>query len=887
MTARGLKLNGTNASRRASKLTVERVEASPDHFPRIDILIYSTTRLIAVLFCLLTAIALANAQAVAPTTPAHDLTAKKESKKSESRKRDDSKPPAKDEAKASASGSSAFALPPEKMRPSIVPRFDHPPIIDGKLDDEVWNKAVLLRDFYQFQPGDNIAPTQATEVRIGYDARFLYIAFHCYDDPQKVRATVAKRDDIFNEDNVRVFLDTFNDKRKAYMLAFNPYGIQADGIYTEGQQGTDLNVDVVMESKGTITADGYVIEVAVPFKSLRYEAGNGKQWGIHIWRNIVRQDNEMDSWMPISRDKASRLEQAGHLTGLDTIATERTLEIIPTITFSETGHRAPAYPLSFTANNPGVIDNGRFVNRPLKADPGISVKLGLTSNVTLDFTANPDFAQVEADQPVVTANQRFPIFFREKRPFFLEGIDIFQTPIQVVHTRTIIDPDYAVKLTGKTGRNSFGLLLASDNAPGNFTEEERNDPVTRADIEKFLDKNATVGVLRFKRDVGHESSLGMIATSYNFIEQHNQLGGVDGRFKLDPKTVFSFQALGTVSRRTFYDAGLDENLYRNGNGMGYSWNLDYTGRHFGYTAISEGYTRDYRADVGFVNRTNTNFSGFFMRFSNDPKPNAKLVSWRVFVINNIRYDFQGRSQGGNNSVNGHLQFTKQTWLHFGYAKLYERLFEEEFGPRRAFDRAGAFVGDSERSTHGHTIFLNVETSPTKKFNAYGFVGRRWNTFDYDFGAGPRYPRVSPAALLDPNAPLDPGPGNTFDMEFGAEVKPTNAFSASLNYSRYNLRRNDTGRMVFVDSIYSLRSTYQFTRFLFARVRVDYDSLASNVRGQYLFGWTPNPGTSFYVGYNDDVNYNGYNPYSTIYEPGFRRNSRTFFIKTSYLFRRSI
>jgi hypothetical protein len=847
---------------------------------------YSTIRLIVALLCVLAVCVIVRAQPVAPTSPLASPTPKKENPKNEKRRHDDSKSDAKNEAKPAATGATGFALPMEKARPAVVPRFDHAPVIDGKLDDAVWDKAVVLRDFYQFQPGDNIAPTQATEVRIGYDARFLYIAFHCYDDPQKVRATVAKRDDIFNEDNVRVFLDTFNDKRKAYMLAFNPYGVQADGIYTEGKD-TDTNVDIVMESKGTITNDGYTIEVAVPFKSLRYEAGNGKQWGIHVWRNIVRQDNEMDSWMPISRDKASRLEQEGHLTGLDNLATERALEIIPTITFSETGHRAPAYPLSATADNPSLVDNGRFVNRPVKADPGLSVKLGLTPNVTLDFTANPDFAQVEADQPVVTANQRFPIFFREKRPFFLEGIDIFQTPIQVVHTRTIIDPDYAVKLTGKTGRNSFGLLMASDNAPGNFSDEERNDPATRADIERFLDKNATIGVLRFKRDVGRESSLGVIATSYNFVELHNQLAGLDGRFKLDPKTVFSFQALGTVSRRHFYDASLDEDLYRSGNGLGYSWNLDYTGRHFGYTVFNEGYTRDYRADVGFVNRTNTNYSGVYTRISNDPKPNAWLVSWRFFLNSTLRYDFQGRSQSANNGASGHLQFTKQTWLHFGYNTNYERLFEEEFGPRRTASRGGAFFGDSERSANGHTLWVNVETSPTKKFNAYGFVGRRWNIFDYDFGAGPRYPRVSPAALLDPNAPLDPGPGNTLDMEFGAEVKPTNAFSASLNYSRYNLRRNDTGRMVFLDNIYSLRSTYQFTRFLFARVRVDFDSLASNVRGQYLFGWTPSPGTSFYVGYNDDVNYNGFNPFSGLYEPGPRRNSRTFFIKTSYLIRRSI
>jgi Domain of unknown function (DUF1083). len=848
--------------------------------------IHLKTRLIAVLLCTLASFIIAQAQPAVVPNASTTLAPKKEAKKSASKKHDDNKPSIKDEAKAAAPASSASALSPEKARPAIVPHFDHPPVIDGKLDDDIWSKAVVLRDFQQFQPGDNIAPTKPTEVRIGYDAKFLYFAFHCYDDPQKVRATVARRDQIFGEDNVLIYLDTFNDKRKAYMLSFNPFGIQADGIYTEGRD-TDMNVDIVMESKGTITDDGYVVEVAVPFKSLRYEAGNGKQWGIHLWRRIARQDNEMDSWMPISRDKVSQLEQAGHITGLDNLATERALEIIPTITFSETGRRVPIFPLSVTANNPGIIDNGRFVNKPVKADPGISVKLGITSNVTLDFTINPDFAQVEADQPVVTANQRFPIFFAEKRPFFLEGIDIFQTPSQAVHTRTIVDPDYAVKLTGKTGRNSFGLLLASDNAPGNFSEEERNDPGTLADIEKFLDKNAYVGVLRFKRDVGKESSLGMIATSYNFIEQHNQLAGIDGRFKLDPKTVFTFQALGTTSRHHFYDANLDQDLYRTGNGLGYSWNLDFTGRHFGYTILGEGRTKDYRADVGFVDRTNTNFNGAFLRFSNDPKPNAKFVSWRIFAFNSLNYDFQGRSQNVNQSFRGNLQFTKQTWVNIAYGQFYERLLEEEFGPKRTLNRAGAFFGDSERSTHGHTLWVNAETSPTKKFNAFGFIGHRWNVFDYDFGAGLRYPRVSPAALADPNALLDPGPANTFDMEFGTEVKPTNALSMSLNYSRYHFRRNATGRTVFLDSIYSFRSTYQFTRFLFARIRVDYDSLASSVRGQYLFGWTPNPGTSFYVGYNDDMNYNGFNPFSGIPEAGFRRNSRTFFIKTSYLFRRSI
>jgi hypothetical protein len=345
--------------------------------------------------------------------------------------------------------------------------------------------------------------------------------------------------------------------------------------------------------------------------------------------------------------------------------------------------------------------------------------------------------------------------------------------------------------------------------------------------------------------------------------------------------------LGTVTRQNFYDPSINEDVYRTGGAVGYNLMLDYTARHFGYTIFGTGQTRDYRSEVGFIQRTNTNEAAAFFRISNDPKPNAKFVSWRIFGGNDFSYDFQGRSQNSSQNVNANLQFTKQTYLTMGFSQFYERLVEEEFGPKRSDTQAGAFFGGPERSAAGRSIWVNVETNPIKRFNAYAFVGHRQNVFDYDFGNGPKYPRVSPAALADPNAPLDPGPANTFDIQCGTEVKPVDALTMSLNYSRYRYRRIDTGKIVFVDNIYSYRTTYQFTRFVFARVRVDYDSLAANMRGQYLFGWTPSPGTSFYVGYDDNVNINGYNPFSSLREPGIRRNSRTFFIKTSYLFRRSI
>src|SRR5690349_20244405 len=537
-------------------------------------------------------------------------------------------------AKTAAAAKGAFTVPPEKSNPVTIPKFDKPPIIDGKLDDEVWQKAVVLKDFYQIQPGDNIAPSKPTEVLLGYDPKFLYIAFKATDEPDKVRATVAKRDNIFQDDYVGFMLDTFNDKRKAFEVFFNPLGIQGDGIITEGR-GEDFSIDLLMESKGLVHETGFDVEVAVPFKSLRFEADKGKLWGAHFFRRIKRFENELDSWMPFSRSIDSNLSQAGHLTGLEGISVERTIELIPSLTVSQNSRFVPSL-----APSQRSLDPGRIVNEPVGVDPGLTAKFIPSSSVVVDLAINPDFAQVEADQLVVTANQRFPIFFPEKRPFFLEGIEIFQTPITAVHTRAIVDPDIAVKTTGKKGRNTFGLMVASDNAPGNLSADDRGtlngcldkralDPRVICNNEKFLDKNAYIGVLRLKRDVGKENSLGMMATSYNFIDKHNQVGGLDGRFRLNKQTTVSFQTLGTTSRNFFFDPNDGVTRYRTGNGFGYSADYNVSGRNWGYEFYGEGFTRDYRADVGFVQRTNSNFNYGFVRYNSDPNPKKKVVSYHV------------------------------------------------------------------------------------------------------------------------------------------------------------------------------------------------------------------------------------------------------------------
>jgi hypothetical protein len=786
-------------------------------------------------------------------------------------------------------------------------RFKQPPVIDGRLDEEVWAAGTLLKDFYQIQPGDNIAPSKPTEVRLGYDDKFLYIGFHAFDDAGGIRATVAKRDAIFDDDHVGIYLDTFNDQRKAFAFFFNPHGVQADAIFTEG--GTeDFSVDILMESSGTLRKDGYIVEVAIPFKSLRYQAGKGKLWGIHFQRTIKRFNNELNSWMPISRDKSSFLAQAGHITGLEDISRARTLELIPSLTVSETGRRVATVRPSVLAANPSLIEPGRFVNQPIGLDPGLNLKYGITPTVTLDLALNPDFAQVEADETVVTANQRFPIFFEEKRPFFLEGIDIFQTPLPAVHTRAIVDPDYAAKLTGKLGRNTFGILFASDKSPGNYSEDERTtirenyarflsdqadpgiNPETRFPFDnriRLLDQKASIGIFRLKRDVGKENSLGFIATTYNFVERHNNLAGFDGRFRLDPQTVFSFQTLGTTSRRFFFDPDEGRNIYRTGNAFAYSWSYDKAMRHLNYTLSGSGNTRDYRADVGFTQRRNTNREDLTVRYNSEPNPNARLISWRLFTNLGTNFDWQGRMQNWGNASQLRANFRRETTINVGYSVGYERIFEEEFGAKRKPNRAGAFAGtDSERSTYRKSLIAYGSSVPSKRFSTSFNVSYLWDVFDFDFGAEPKFQRVSPGALRNPDAPLDPGPGNELRVELDFAYQPTNVLRFDLFYTKDRLVRHDTNLVAFDENIYALRSTYQFSRFTFARARVDINSLDSNIRGQFLLGWTPNPGTAFFVGYNDDLNRNGYSPFTGELEPGFRRNGRTFFIKLSYLFQRS-
>ena len=387
--------------------------------------------------------------------------------------------------------------------------------------------------------------------------------------------------------------------------------------------------------------------------------------------------------------------------------------------------------------------------------------------------------------------------------------------------------------------------------------------------------------------------------------------------KLNPRAVMTFQVLETYSKKNFYDPVSDRVNYRVGNGFGYSWSLDYTAETHGMFAQLAGRTSDYRADAGFTKRTNSNQAFFANRFSTKSNPEAKIIraNWQQFV--RYTFDWNGRTQYAllGNNLNFSLQGNTSISTEIGIQ--YEKLYEEEFGPKRnpVIGQTGGFFGSPTRAAKRPYFNVNVNKSINKRISTYGSVSWAFNAFDFDFGGGSRYPRAStafqtylsspayknyirqlflyksnPQINPYPNFPaapqLDPGTGRQFDANVGFEYKPIDPLRFSLDYTKSKLTRSDTGLVAYDTNIFSLRTTYQFTRFVYVKARLDYDTLRSNASGQLLFGWNPSPGTAFYAGYNDNVNYNGFNPYTNQAEPGFARNSRTFFIRMSYLFRKS-
>lgn len=462
--------------------------------------------------------------------------------------------------------------------------------VDGILDEDVWQKATMMKLPFEQLPGDNTPAPVETECLLTFDRAHLYIAFRCLDpEPGKIRAHLMDRDAIdtfIQDDHISVIIDAFNDERRGFQFRVNPLGVQADANFSELEGYEDFSWDAIWASAGKITDWGYAVEMAIPFNQLRFARTEQAQtWGFSAERSWPRSVRHRMGSYPRDRNRSCLLCQFNKISGFEGISPGRNLEFDPTLTVNRTD-----------AMDMGSFPSGSLATGKAAAEPGITAKWGITPNLILNGTANPDFSQVEADVAQLDVNTRFALYYPEKRPFFLEGADFFLTPVQAIFTRTVADPVWGAKLTGKTGRSALGFFAAQDRINNLIFPSNQGSSATS------IDENVFGGVLRYRYDLGQGSTLGLLYTGRAGKDYANHVGGADGFIRLGRSDSLSFQFLGS---QTEYPGALARDFgQKEGFFGGFTLQTQFAHRtrnweaYASYSDLSTGF----RADYGFVPR---------------------------------------------------------------------------------------------------------------------------------------------------------------------------------------------------------------------------------------------------------------------------------------------
>jgi hypothetical protein len=727
----------------------------------------------------------------------------------------------------------------ESTRFDVV-RASAPIRIDGVLDEEPWTAAPKIPVPFEWQPGDNIPAPVETEVLVTYDLHNIYIGFRCFDpEPRKIRAHLMDRDDtdtLILDDHVSFMIDAFNDERRAFQFRVNPMGVQADANFSESEGYEDFSWDAIWKAAAKITDWGWAVEVAIPLGQLRFRESDGPQtWGFEAERSWPRDARHRMTSHPRSRDVACILCQFNKLTGFEGITPGQNIELNPT----------------FTASRTDAVDWAAYPDGPLvkgKADyePGLTAKWGITPNLILNATANPDFSQVEADVAQLEINRRFAVYYPEKRPFFLEGGDFFLTPIQAVFSRTVIDPIWGTKLTGKSGRTAMGFFAAQDQItnlmfPTNQGSYSLSDPLTQ---------DATGGVFRLRQDIGKMSTLGVLYTGRMGHDYGNHVAGADGFFRLDRKNSITFQFLHS---ETDYPADVAADYGQNGDRFGgNAVNLQF--QHFSRSWIL-GLTYDdlspgFRADYGFVPRVDTR-SGQVMVFRQIwGKPKSWFNYIRLGALGELVYD-----HGGTLTDRG---------LTLGV--LYQGNLESQMNVHGVFNRT-FYDGQYFDTAYGMLTFRIRPFSGSE----IGFQGLAGQSIDFINS------RLANGLSVGPNA--------SFHL-----FRHLNLV-ASHTYERLFLH-SDT---IYAANLSQVKLVWNFSVRAFVRAIVQYsdqkqnpamygdlvDSRMKNVFTQFLFSYKLNPRTVVFLGYSDNAMGGVFDSWIGPGRIGLTRTDRTFFMKLGY------
>ena len=755
---------------------------------------------------------------------------------------------------AAAQAQASKAQPPAEYRvPQIAEGLRLSDFAGMEPRKELKVKLLHITGFIQNTPRDGQPATEATEVWLGYTKSDLYLVFICHDHhPDRIRGHLARRENILNDDNVSVLFDPFQDHRKGVLFTVNPAGVQADAAWTDSQ-GQDYSYDQVWDSEGQVTRDGWMALMAIPFRSLRFRP-NGSDWGVVFGRNFPR-NSETDFWPRVAANISGVLTQEATLKGIEGVTGSHNVQIDP-------------YSLAQNERTLETVDplNPYWSSRHLEGTAGGEVKAILKDRIVFDGTVNPDFSDIESDQPQFTVDQRYPVYFPELRPFFLENANYFTTPspIALLYTRNIVHPEFGARLTGKLDHTNIGLLAIDDREPGETVSP--GDPLYK--------ERAFIGVGRVSQDLGKGSSIAALYTDYEFGQGWNRIGGVDSAVRFNDKWTAVGQWVESSTMGTL-DSG-DPPTYS----AGPTWNMSVSrsGHSFNLNSNFQDFSTGFQTLLGFIQTSNIRSGHAYAGYQWFPK-HRTIQSYGVETNHNIAFNHQGDRVYHYSSFDAYVTLPRNIVM---YPIVGQN--SDTVGPP-----SYSVLTQYKNFTENYGGF-GARGAPTAQFN-FNVTAIRSGNVNYNPVAG-----GAPSLMNQETAQV------LFTLQPLRQLTADNTYLLDRDHSVAN------GALVYESQVFRTKVNYQFTRALSARVIAEYDSTLANpaetsllrtkqVGTQALFTWLPHPGTAVYIGYNNDLQNldralcnrlpgGACDPNDTVAprSPNFLNDGRQIFVKASYLFR---
>jgi hypothetical protein len=714
-----------------------------------------------------------------------------------------------------------------------ISRASGPIEIDGRLDDAGWRGAARADNFAEHNPGDQTRPAVDTEVYITYDDDNLYVAWMCYDAPGEVRASFCERDDIFSDDYVILCLDTFGDATLAYEIASNPYGIPGDLLFSSSS-GEDISYDMIFETAGQIVENGWIVEMAVPFTRMRFPEQEEQTWRVDFWRNRPRESRYQYSWAAYNRDENCWPCNWGTVTGLNGVRAGAGLDLLPAVVGHQTG---------------ALDSNGDFTEGIVESDVSLGIAYDFSSELTAEAAINPDFSQIESDAAQIDVNTTFALFYPERRPFFQEGSDLFDTYFNAVYTRSINDPILAGKVTWRKGSNSAAFLSARDEHSVIILPFEEGS--------RFVANGRSFSnIFRARHDFGEQSHLGMVVTDRRFDGGGSgSLAGIDTRLRFWTSNALRLQVLAThtgeVANLALTDSAFNETRFDNdaftagldgekffGHGVFASLNRSTSN----YWVGGEYWERSptFRADNGFEPSNNVRQGGAWIGGIVRFEENRLLENINGDLNVGRKFNFQGEQK------DEWLNFSNQIQLRAGQTNIHSRIMysNELFG--------GVQFDDIWLA---HTCF-NVQPARALHFGAH-----------YNYG--------------DRIARRDMVMGRETSRGGWVDIRPIDRMLLSVSYQHAFSDDLETGQKLFSQSILRTRASLQLTRALSARMILQYNDRYDTWAVDPLITYRINSFSIFYIG--STQNYQDMTLTDNAME-GWTLTNRQYFLKFQYLIR---